>query len=87
MSFGQEVIYTQGTAWVECDKCHRRESRHMAGSYSECVTQQNELHSDLIAEGWTYWASRSLRIYCSDCKPSQGHRMADVTASWDRETR
>ena len=29
MSFGQGVIYTQGTAWVECDKCGHRESRHM----------------------------------------------------------
>lgn len=32
-----------------------------------------------VALGWTAWASRSRRCYCPNHKPSQGHRMRDVT--------
>lgn len=31
------------------------------------------------AAGWTFWASRSLRSYCPDHRPSKASSMREVT--------
>lgn len=66
---------------ADCDAC---------GLYTQTVRQENlparvsgrHFRQVLIREGWTFWAGRSLRVYCPSCKPRPGHKMRDVTERW-----
>ena len=35
-----------------------------------------------VSQGWTFWAGRSLRVYCPAHGPSRGSTMRDVSREW-----
>lgn len=70
-----------GAFAIQCDRCDLRFSTDFsAGDVQWRVARA--FHAACAAQGWTFYASRSLRTYCPDCGPSKGHRMKNVTASY-----
>lgn len=65
---------------ITCDRCGTQAARR-----SEPMTPYDATHEHrviLAAEGWRFYFGRSHRDYCPSCGPNKGHRMRDMTGSY-----
>ena len=71
---------------VECDKrgCSRG-SREAYDPDHPLDAACRALYGRLLDAGWTFWDSRTTRVFCPEHGPSRGSQMRNVTGSFRKE--
>jgi hypothetical protein len=69
-----------GYLHVGCDKRGCPANDHEAYDPDKPMEEAcRNLYGRLIRHGWTFWASRELRVFCPEHGPSRGSQMRNVT--------
>lgn len=66
---------------IDCDRCGVTITAK-APTNRSTTTALRRFIREVIDQGWTFWAGRSLRTYCARCAPSRRSTMTNVTDSW-----
>lgn len=57
------------------------EARHECPA-TDVIVGLSTHYRELVQAGWSVWAGRGRRHYCSQHKPKPGHRMREITARY-----
>ncbi len=69
----EHIQYVRSRPTVTCDGCGWKVSGPTVDGYAYAASEN--LHRELMADGWQVWAGRNRRHYCPGCNPSKGHKM------------